>query len=433
MTLILTCMTPSWVVQVSDCRLSYGGSGVAPRDTARKILFYVGHGARLTVSYTGLAEFRVPGQLHTPLEVWLADTIPDLAATAVSVPQLAGLLMPKLDEATRNMQRTSLSVDTRLSIIMAGFIAPTAPPGAVVLSNFQVGGYRLPMSPDIPALPVVAPSTAEASVGSFQYSHVRKSQGLGILIHGDHTTMSPPHSTDLRNAIRGAEDPEIVRAAMVRAMKSIARESPDGTVSSDCWSWIVRMDAQIQQFQSHFDQASKQSLSPSLIGPHQRIDSLLVSTAESPDVGLIRAKLNRGLLSERIDSVALRAYLEWAPSIKRLAAEFEAAGVGVSKPAYVGDLLTLIHQSGHLFIDTLDKHLESAFPWVMGMARVRAEESRLAALGRSVVVDIEFLVAMVLIGLRPDHYSTDPPPGAFIWPVTEKLKQLARQHNPAYQ
>jgi hypothetical protein len=433
MTLILTCMTPSWVAQVSDCRLSYGRSGVAPRDTARKILFYVGHGARLTIAYTGLAEFRVPGQPGTPLEIWLADTIPDLAATAVSVPQLAGLLMSKLDDATQNTRRTSPNVDTRLSIIMAGFIAPTAPPGAVVLSNFEVGGHRLPMNPDIPALPVVAPSIVEASVGSFQYSHVRKSQGLGILIHGDHTTLSPPHSIDLRNAIRGVEDPEIARAAMVRAMKSIARGSPGSTVSADCWSWIVRKDENFQHFQPHFDQASKQSLSPSLIGPHQRIDSLLVSTAESPDVGLIRAKLNRGLLSERIDSVALRAYLEWAPCIKRLASEFEDAGIGMSKPAYVGDLLTLIHQSGHLFIDTLDKHLESAFPWVMGMARVRTEEIKLAAQGRPVVVDVEYLVAMVLISLRPDRYSTDPPPGAFSWMVTEKLKLLARQHNPALQ
>lgn len=254
MTLIFTCMTPQWIAQVSDCRLSYGSSGVSPKDIARKLLFYNGHGARLTISYTGLAEIEEPDRPRRALEVWLAETIPPLAAQAQSVPHLAHLLMQRLDVAVENTRQSlKLGATPLLSVILAGFIGSSPPAGLICLSNFQVGGLRLPLKPGSEPIPVVVPAEVGETIGRFKSSVVQKSSGMGLLIHGDHTSISTTVATELQAGLRIAGDPEAARSVIVRAIQSIAGENPNGTVSADCWSWIGWVDRPVQTFDSTFE------------------------------------------------------------------------------------------------------------------------------------------------------------------------------------
>src|SRR5262245_11141363 len=108
-------MTPEWVVQICDSRISFGSSGAAPFDSARKILFYSGHGAQWSIAYTGFATVRDTDRDARPVEIWLADTAPQLAATASSVPDFAVSLMSALDTATKLTKRNDPDLDGRLS------------------------------------------------------------------------------------------------------------------------------------------------------------------------------------------------------------------------------------------------------------------------------------------------------------------------------
>jgi hypothetical protein len=72
MTMVLNCMTPEFVVQVSDRRLTYPDGSVAD-DRANKAVMYCGH---FFIGYTGLAVLgdpTLPRGART--DWWIADVL----------------------------------------------------------------------------------------------------------------------------------------------------------------------------------------------------------------------------------------------------------------------------------------------------------------------------------------------------------------------
>ena len=437
-------MTPQWVVQVCDSRISYGSSGAPPFDSARKILFYAGHGAQLSIAYSGFATVRETDRDARPVEVWLADTAPQLAAMAASVPEFAVSLMSALETATEFTKRNEPGLDGRLSIVMSGFVDSAAPPGAICLSNFQRGGFRLPLRPGANPTPVRVPADVQHKTGSFEYTVVTKPTGIGLLIHGDHTAITPAIASELQSALQQAavaNDPLAVRPALVAALAAVAASNPTGTISADCWSRVVWRDGRPELFQSHFSDAAKQSLNPTLIGPGFRVDSVLVSQQPTAAFESASQKLSAGLSGQRLDTPTLIAFLEWSPRIAAMAAQVEQLGVTITRPSYVADLLKLIDHSGYKYVVTLERHITSAGTWADEMARevmrdsIEKTRGLYPLVGENVdpakaTVDREFLLELLLIGLDPDRFPTEPPPGAFLWRVTDELKAVARRFNP---
>jgi len=437
-------MTPDWVVQVCDSRISY--TAKPPFDSARKILFYEAHGAQLSLVFTGIATIHEPGLPVRPTEIWLADVAPEIAAKARSVPEFAVSLMRALDSAIAATRHALPTADCRISIVMAGFVIPASPPGAICLSNFQVGGYRLPLLPGSDPIPVPVQTGIVESHGSFNCSVVTKESGIGLLLHGDHSVLRPPFSAELQLALQGAaeaNDPIAVRQALVETLGRVATANPTGTVSADCWSRVVWRDGHPELFESHFCDLTKQSLNPTIIGDGIRLESVLVSQEPTPAHLAARARLEAGQLGQKFDTATLTEYLNWSPRIQAAAAAVEQLGVTVTPPSYVADLLTLIKLSGYQYVTTLERHIASAGSWADEMAKdviaTSIEQSRglfhiVGHTGGETrnTVSREYLLELLLIALNPDKYPSQRPLGAFSWGVNDEIKAAAKRFNPRF-
>lgn len=158
-----------------------------------------------------------------------------------------------------------------------------------------------------------------------------------------------------------------------------------------------------------------------------QIDSVLIRTSAAPEVEGLRAKFERGMLSEKIDANSIRAYVDWAPCVQALVQEFEALGVEVSKPGYVGDLLKVLEFSGKKFIKTLNDDLQNALSRAVPIAREYAQTIRAAADGRIASIERSFMVVILLVAIDPTRYPLEPPPGVFAWPISERLIHAARK------
>lgn len=437
MTLILTYITPEWVVQACDCRISYKSPKIYD-DFARKILFYVGHDAKLSITYTGLANFCRTDGTWMPVEAWLGQHGPDLAASAESVPDFGLGLMKAAAAAVRTTVELEPRTDARLSLVIAGFIAVDTPPGAIVVSNFQRGGYRLPLASGSDPVPVHVPAQVIYESDGFEYTVLTKSSGAGLLIHGDHTALAPPTSVEVQHALQDElvrRRPEGVRDVLVAAIKGSARQKPSGTVSADCWSRIAWRDQNIELFDSHFEDPNRHGLSPMVVGPGLRMQPLLVSGAPNPTVEAIKVKLDAGLLVQRIDEPTLIAFLDWSPRLATLIAAVHRSGVSISNSMYyVGDLLTVVRLAFLGSVATLEQHISQAHEWADRMIHdmIAERADRMGSIGQ-ISVDRPAILAYLLVAIRPDHYPTTAPPDSFAWPITQELIEWAKRYNPKYR
>jgi hypothetical protein len=129
MTLILSCLTSSFVAQVADRRLVWTDGRVAD-DEACKALLYCGH---FLVAYTGLAT--IGGQ---PTDRWLAAILASRRGLPDATQSLAV-------EGERALARTRLQRSSkRLAVCFAGWARPSPQgdlePLYAVVSNFAADG-----------------------------------------------------------------------------------------------------------------------------------------------------------------------------------------------------------------------------------------------------------------------------------------------------
>lgn len=72
MTLIQIARTPYTVVQMSDRRLTWGGTGKVASEVANKSIFFVAKDAVVAVGYTGIAYIR-----NQPTDLWISKILAD--------------------------------------------------------------------------------------------------------------------------------------------------------------------------------------------------------------------------------------------------------------------------------------------------------------------------------------------------------------------
>lgn len=443
MTLILTAMTPDWVAQACDCRISFGTNGLQPDDSARKLIFLHRGLSRFSVVYTGVAAIQQADGTSQPTGDWIAGTLQRVVDGPGSPIAPAVRLADELNRAF-SVMAGRWQGDARLSVICSGLVDDDTEPGVVCVSNFQKGGWRLPLQQPAASEPVRQDGHVVYAAGDFSCTVVTKtSPGIGLLIHGDFRAISTQVALRLRASLRGlgkAADAAIARDALVAAIKQAAAENPGGTVSADCWSRVLRRHDPIEEFARHFRDPNKQALNPTLIGVGQRIDSVLTADVHTGEVAAVRSKLDSGLLNERIDTPSsLIAFVEWSPRIRWLEHGLSRTNLEVLAPAYVGDTLLMTKIAGPLFAGTLERHIAKAGDWVHGAinAFFDASAKRTAAmlgapsearLPGKANINRDVLLAFVLVALEPDKYPIEPPSGAFGWFVSAELKEIIARY-----
>lgn len=110
MTQVLTCLTPRYVVQVADRRLTELATGKPVEDEACKAVLFAG---RAVVGYTGLANVKPPPRGQTDL--WLVDQL--------GLPDIENSLEPLRQSATQTFKLlTHLGpIAKRHSFVVAGW------------------------------------------------------------------------------------------------------------------------------------------------------------------------------------------------------------------------------------------------------------------------------------------------------------------------
>lgn len=116
MTLIITAVNKLHVVQVSDRRLTRGGTLVD--DNANKAICVISKYSRFSIAYTGLAEIKKDRQvLHT--DEWIADCLASIHAGNLSLFEIASVLKKQLTN-TIEAQPWKFT-DNGLTLAIAGY------------------------------------------------------------------------------------------------------------------------------------------------------------------------------------------------------------------------------------------------------------------------------------------------------------------------
>jgi hypothetical protein len=437
MTLILSLMSREWIVHVADVRISYGASGIPAVDRARKILFYEDGTASLSLSFTGIAEIQEDGQPRKPTEVWLGDVVP-LIAHDSELSKFIHDLTSRLDSAVKATRRNTgaSASESRLTVVLVGFGGESSPPGAIVVSNFQTTVHRLPLRRDGPDTLQPVALTPGLSEGEFTQFVVVLSGRYGLLVWGDLNALSPTIVRELRSNVldilETSSDPLLVRDRLVVAVKHVGKADPRGTVSSDCWSRITWRTSEPSLFESHFDDPTKQSLNPAVVGPGHRVDSVLVSLAPAAAVDNYTSALVAGKKGIDLNEAALRAFTAWSPRLQRFVEVSEAAGMEVITSGNVLNLLRMVRHAGLLYTSSLEQHIAQAGTWADDMLRARVHAAPPPIAGWNRNWEREFLLELLLVAISPDRFPSVAPPGAFMWRVDDELKSFVKTFNPAF-
>lgn len=446
MTIILTSLTADWMTQVCDSRISY--KNAKPRDTARKMIFYCGHGANMTISYTGLAEVKEHNQPWRGLDEWLTETVARVAVDARSVDIFAQRMMKPLHQIVGSTVFADPRASRRLAVIISGFVNTNERPVVLCVSNYRPSTYGLSTVAQ-PQLTVV-PSTAKSSYKTFEYHGFRTTDDISLIIHGNHAALTLPMCAEIHSALLGAhatDDPYQARSTLVETIGRIAGEAPTGNINSDCWSHIIRRGQSSSGFEWHFADPNKQTPCPSMIGLGIAISNVTL-VQELPGYSDALAKLEAWQHSNKLpinkfDGPTALAYLDWSPRIKELAGIVENRGIAVesARMTYAPDVLTLL-QIGHFqTISALEDHVSMPAPWVDEMIKEYADDVAVGhVIGSKGSIFKTRLLALVLVALNPDKYPSKPPPRSpwrvndleGLWPVDEKLIALAKHHNPDF-
>jgi hypothetical protein len=258
-----------------------------------------------------------------------------------------------------------------------------------------------------------------------------------VLIHGDHTAVDPEAQAMLqRLGIQLSNGGHAAAALLAETIQFIADKRGGTTISPNCWTHSVSRQNPFSPIGKHFRDPQLQTPQPLLISPGGLIQGTI--SQELPGYEAALDRLKRGLTTDKLVGAMLAAYLDWSPTIAELCAEFERQCVDVgsdSKMPYVPDYLSLFEFSGYTTPYTLERHLESANPWLSELA---AEYAKVAGAEPSKRAGIQRrrAVALLLAALNPQKYPTERPRSSLPplddlsfmpWPIDEQTLSLVRE------
>lgn len=145
MTLILSCATPEYAVQVSDRRLVLP-NGSPVDDNANKTIFYNNH---MFFSYTGLACIASTRKQEDKTDWWLTNLLAELSHLSIS-----NAMQSLAEKATERFRRIPFYKEhKRLSIVGTGYVIPQGEaqfvPMTCLITNCQdQQGVLLPKAQD---------------------------------------------------------------------------------------------------------------------------------------------------------------------------------------------------------------------------------------------------------------------------------------------
>ena len=207
-TLILSALTPTYVLQVCDRRLTNATTGKPVDDEATKAVLWNNH---MAFGYTGLAELMRPPIVATtrgeglgrrPTNMWLAELL-----SLASSPDEAAALLSR--EASKAVARFALRPERRgLAFIGVGWTNhqddPTLRPTLIEVSNLYDGHFG---------------------------GGVRQLDGAGALVVASRPELERLVKDVQRDIESDLEDPSAAAAILTAAVRSVAAK--DRTVGTD--------------------------------------------------------------------------------------------------------------------------------------------------------------------------------------------------------
>jgi hypothetical protein len=214
MTLIQTLMSDDLVIQVSDRRLTNGGTGAVVDDQYTKLVCW---NSNFSIGFTGLA--RIDRAQRKSTSEWIAETICDYGLFEHGVEALGQAASERISRLPKAWP------DRRLGIVVAGFDGRDDPLVAEV-ANFEVGG----------------PMPVDPTIFNIKYWHRLTGQPVGYQITGASLTEKWQHQLLMQRIPRALKKPKpegITYAVklMVAVQRSIAKTNK--TVGTDAMAVTI--------------------------------------------------------------------------------------------------------------------------------------------------------------------------------------------------
>ena len=240
MTLIVTAVGKSFVIQASDRRLTTP-SGELRDDNANKALCVACRDAVFAMAYTGLAQI---GSKRT--DEWLADELTEMKAGDLSFIELWMALKSRLDPTFNNLR-----VDRKhrsLVLVMAGYRPIPKTDGALRKFEGQVAGFAGQLSniDDDAAKPLPKPDN-EFHWHSWWSPDIKELKRFPCFVHGTERAVSKNEMIGLDRVSRRAssEAPEITAGRCVYLIRRTAKnEKYGGRIGKSCMSVVVSRTGQ---------------------------------------------------------------------------------------------------------------------------------------------------------------------------------------------
>lgn len=235
MTLIVTAVGKSVVIQVSDRRLTTP-SGALYDDNANKAVCVACRDAVFTIAYTGLAQIG-----SKRIDEWLADELTEMKASYLPFIELWMALKGRLDPTFNNLR-----IDRKrrgLVLVMAGYRPVPKIEGPLKNFEGQVTGFAGQLSniDDDAAKPLPKPDN-EFHWHSWWSPDVKELKRFTCLVHGTERAVSKNVMIGLDRVSRRAltEAPETTARRYVYLIRRTAKdEKYGGRIGKNCMSVVV--------------------------------------------------------------------------------------------------------------------------------------------------------------------------------------------------
>jgi len=273
MTLILTTITRSAVVQASDRRLTKNGH--LYDDSANKAVYVVCADAHVAIACTGVG--RIPGIGRQPwlmTDVWLADYLAEINAGTMGLSAIADSIGERATMARRTLGNPAVRDKIRLTFVLAGYHQDR--PVIIRVSNMEdeklKAHPKLNVHPKVNGNFAVFSSVIVPKSGGSRYSYV--------LAHGMDSAMN---RSVWRRLIQKApkiyeQDGDRAALELVSLIRSASRDPKDGHyIGRNCMSIVIPLNGEARAMY-HAENASPESYGPHLIVPNMAIKNVQYSS-----------------------------------------------------------------------------------------------------------------------------------------------------------